>query len=67
MLRSKLSEHGNLVKFADRIKTELVDTGPSFSVPHLHPEPSSSTSRKGPSQSKMLLLLPFYFKNFFFP
>lgn len=50
VLRSKLLEHGNLVKFAERIKTELVDTGPSFSVPHLHPEPSSSTSRKGPSQ-----------------
>lgn len=59
MLRSKLLEHDNLVRYAERIKTEFVDTGPSFSVPHLHAESSSSTSRKGQSQSKMLKL--FYF------
>ncbi|EXC27883.1 hypothetical protein L484_009206 [Morus notabilis] len=50
VLRSKLLEHDNLVRYAERIKTEFVDTGPSISVPHLHAESSSSTSRKGQSQ-----------------
>ena len=54
VLRSKLAEHGNLVRYAERIKTNFVDTGPSYSVPYFHVEPSSSTSRKGPTRSKIL-------------
>ncbi|KAL5549354.1 hypothetical protein UlMin_004585 [Ulmus minor] len=50
ILRSKLLEHDNLVRFAERIKTEFVDSGPSYSVPHVHTDPSSSSApRKGPS------------------
>ncbi|PON66141.1 Mitochondrial outer membrane transport complex protein, metaxin [Parasponia andersonii] len=51
VLRSKLLEHGNLVRYAERVKTDFVDTGPSYSAPHFHAEPSSSNPKKGPRQS----------------
>ncbi|CAL8990546.1 unnamed protein product [Prunus brigantina] len=46
VLRSKLLEHENLVRYVDRLKTELVDAGSSSSVPNY---PSSAAPRRGPS------------------
>ncbi|KAH7544701.1 hypothetical protein FEM48_Zijuj01G0013600 [Ziziphus jujuba var. spinosa] len=55
LLRSKLLEHDNLVKYAERLKTEFVDASSSSSVPHFHAESSSSAPRRGPPKwSKML-------------
>ncbi|XP_048333784.2 mitochondrial outer membrane import complex protein METAXIN [Ziziphus jujuba] len=48
LLRSKLLEHDNLVKYAERLKTEFVDASSSSSVPHFHAESSSSAPRRGP-------------------
>lgn len=50
VLRSKLLEHDNLVKYAEKHKMELIEAGSSSSsVPHFQPGPSSSAPRKGPS------------------
>ncbi|ONI27314.1 hypothetical protein PRUPE_1G079200 [Prunus persica] len=46
VLRSKLLEHENLVRYVDRLKTEFVDAGSSSSVPNY---PSSAAPRRGPS------------------
>ncbi|KAK9269620.1 hypothetical protein L1049_001397 [Liquidambar formosana] len=50
VLRSKLLEHGNLVRYAEKLKTEFLEAGSSSSsVPLFHSNPSSSTPRRGPS------------------
>lgn len=61
MLRSKLLEHSNLVQYAEKLKTEFMEAGSSSSsVPRFPAEPSSSTSRRGPSNwSKILSLFKF--------
>ena len=46
MLRSKLLEHSNLVRYAEKYMTELVEVGTSSS-----PLPSSSRSSTGASSS----------------
>ncbi|KAF4381260.1 hypothetical protein G4B88_009588 [Cannabis sativa] len=51
VLRRKLLEHGNLVRYVERVKTEFVETGPSYSVPHFRADSSSSIPKKGPSKS----------------
>ncbi|XP_062077368.1 mitochondrial outer membrane import complex protein METAXIN [Humulus lupulus] len=51
VLRQKLLEHGNLVRYVERVKAEFVETGPSYSVPHFQAESSSSNPKKGPSKS----------------
>lgn len=52
MLRSKLLEHENLVRYVDRLKTEFVDAGSSSSVPNY---PSSAAPRRGPSNWSEIL------------
>ncbi|KAJ9689264.1 hypothetical protein PVL29_014774 [Vitis rotundifolia] len=50
VLRSKLLEHSNLVRYAEKLKAEFMEAGSSSSsVPQFPAEPSSSTSRRGPS------------------
>ncbi|XP_021816042.1 mitochondrial outer membrane import complex protein METAXIN [Prunus avium] len=49
VLRSKLLEHENLVRYVDRLKTEIVDAGSSSSVPNFNASPSSAAPRRGPS------------------
>lgn len=49
LLKSKLLEHGNLVRYAEKLKTEFVEAGSSSSIPPFPSDPSSSTPRKGPS------------------
>ncbi|KAK1550908.1 hypothetical protein Q3G72_026717 [Acer saccharum] len=49
VLRSKLVENSNLIRFAERVKTEFIEAGSSSSVPQFHSDPSSSTPRRGPS------------------
>ncbi|KAM2638054.1 hypothetical protein EV1_022478 [Malus domestica] len=51
VLRSKLLEHENLVKYADRLKVEFVDSGSPSSVPNFHGNSSSAAPRRGPSNS----------------
>ncbi|BBG92810.1 metaxin-related protein [Prunus dulcis] len=52
VLRSKLLEHENLVRYVDRLKTEFVDAGSSSSVPNY---PSSAAPRRGPSNWSEIL------------
>ncbi|KAL6292567.1 hypothetical protein ACE6H2_000709 [Prunus campanulata] len=47
VLRSKLLEHENLVRYVDRLKTEIVDAGSSSSVPNFNANPSSAAPRRG--------------------
>ncbi|KAH9805794.1 mitochondrial outer membrane import complex protein METAXIN [Citrus sinensis] len=47
LLKSKLLEHGNLVRYAEKLKTEFVEAGSSSSIPPFPSDPSSSTPRKG--------------------
>ncbi|MBA0553194.1 hypothetical protein Golob_012396, partial [Gossypium lobatum] len=49
VLRSKLLEHDNIVRYAEKLKTELIESGSSSSGPQFHSVPSSSTPRKGSS------------------
>ncbi|KAG8484983.1 hypothetical protein CXB51_021686 [Gossypium anomalum] len=49
VLRSKLLEHDNIVRYAEKLKTELIESGSSSSGPQFRSVPSSSTPRKGPS------------------
>ncbi|KAK2982375.1 hypothetical protein RJ640_026573 [Escallonia rubra] len=49
VLRSKLAEHNNLLRYADSKAHLLVAGSPSPSVPSSHSDPSSSASRQGPS------------------
>ncbi|XP_009334573.2 mitochondrial outer membrane import complex protein METAXIN-like [Pyrus x bretschneideri] len=51
VLQSKLLEHENLVKYADRLKVEFVDSGSPSSVPNFHRNSSSAAPRRGPSNS----------------
>ncbi|KAF5456355.1 hypothetical protein F2P56_025849, partial [Juglans regia] len=49
VMRSKLLEHANLVKYAEKLKIELIEAGSSSSsVPYFQSDPPSSTSRRGP-------------------
>lgn len=53
VLRSKLLENSNLVRYAETLKMEFVDSDPpsaSASASQTHSDPSSSTSGKGPSE-----------------
>ncbi|XWS28132.1 hypothetical protein CRYUN_Cryun25bG0039400 [Craigia yunnanensis] len=49
VLRSKLLEHDNIVRYAEKLKMELIESGSSSSGPQFHSVPSSSAPRKGPS------------------
>ena len=49
MLRSKLLEHSNLVRFADKLKMEFIEAGSSSSIPPSHADPLSSFARGGTS------------------
>ncbi|KAK3006479.1 hypothetical protein RJ639_016080 [Escallonia herrerae] len=49
VLRSKLAEHNNLLRYADSKAHLLVAGSPFPSVPSSHSDPSSSASRQGPS------------------
>ncbi|KAL6976548.1 metaxin 1, partial [Sarracenia purpurea var. burkii] len=49
VLRSKLLEHSNLVRYADKLKREFVEAGSSSSVPLFHADQSASFSRPGGS------------------
>ncbi|KAK3001204.1 hypothetical protein RJ639_021998 [Escallonia herrerae] len=49
VLRSKLAEHNNLLRYADSKAHLLVAGSPSPSVPSSHSDQSSSASRQGPS------------------
>lgn len=52
VLRTKLLEHGNLIKYAEKLKMELIEAGSSSSsIPHNQSDPSSSASRRGPPKS----------------
>ena len=75
MLRSKLLEHSNLVRYAEKYMTELVEVGtssmPSSSSSRSSSGASSSTPRRGPyNWSKMFLTVKYIFifvmKCFFF-
>ena len=46
VLRTKLLEHGNLVRYAEKLKLEFLEAPSSSSSPPLHSFPSSF-SRKG--------------------
>lgn len=52
VLRGKLLEHSNLVRYADKLKLEFVEGGSSSSTPPLHTDPSSSFSRRAGSKPK---------------
>ncbi|XWS52253.1 hypothetical protein CRYUN_Cryun11dG0052100 [Craigia yunnanensis] len=49
VLRSKLLEHDNIVRYAEKLKMELIESGSSSSGPQFHSVHSSSAPRKGPS------------------
>lgn len=49
VLRSKLLEHGNLIRYEERLKTEFIEAGSSSAVPQSPSDFSSSTPRRGPS------------------
>ncbi|XP_042939692.1 mitochondrial outer membrane import complex protein METAXIN-like isoform X1 [Carya illinoinensis] len=49
VLRTKLLEHGNLVKYAEKLELELIEAGSSSSsVPSFQTDPPTSSSRRGP-------------------
>lgn len=50
VLRLALSEHGNLIRYAEKLKSEYLEGGSSSSVPQFHSE-ASSTSTRRPSNS----------------
>ncbi|KAJ7979426.1 mitochondrial outer membrane import complex protein METAXIN-like [Quillaja saponaria] len=53
VLRGKLLQYDNLVRYADKLKTELIEAGSSLaSAPHFQSDSSASTPRRGPSNSK---------------
>ncbi|XP_044498083.1 mitochondrial outer membrane import complex protein METAXIN-like [Mangifera indica] len=52
VLRSKLLNHDNLVRYAEKHKVDLIEDGPSSSVPQFHSNPSSATPRRGPPNWK---------------
>ncbi|XP_057472774.1 mitochondrial outer membrane import complex protein METAXIN-like [Actinidia eriantha] len=45
VLRSKLLEHSNLVRYADKLKMEFIDSGSSSSIPPANADPLSSFAR----------------------
>ncbi|XP_057509559.1 mitochondrial outer membrane import complex protein METAXIN-like isoform X2 [Actinidia eriantha] len=47
VLRSKLAEHSNLVRYADKLKMEFIEAGSSSSIPPSHADPLSSFARGG--------------------
>ncbi|CAH9096033.1 unnamed protein product [Cuscuta epithymum] len=51
VLRSKLSEYANLVKYTKNFKLQFIDTTELPSISQLHNEPSSSTSRRNSTWS----------------
>ncbi|GLT73067.1 hypothetical protein SLA2020_449490 [Shorea laevis] len=52
VLRTKLLEHGNLVKYAEKLKMEFIEAGSSSSsVSYFQSDPPSSASRRGPPNS----------------
>lgn len=50
VLRLALLEHGNLIRYAEKLKSEYLEGGSSSSVPQFHSE-ASSTSTRRPSNS----------------
>ncbi|XVF69952.1 hypothetical protein PTKIN_Ptkin11bG0122100 [Pterospermum kingtungense] len=65
VLRSKLLEHDNIVRYAEKLKMELIESGSSSSGPQFHSVPSPSAQRKGPSNWSKLLHLKVIFLYFF--
>jgi len=51
VLRSKLLEHSNLVRYADKLKTEFIETSSSSPIPTFPAYPSSSFSKPGGASS----------------
>ncbi|XP_065850000.1 mitochondrial outer membrane import complex protein METAXIN [Euphorbia lathyris] len=48
VLRSSLLEHSNLLKYAEKLKTDFIEAdSSSSSIPQFHSESSSSTARRG--------------------
>ncbi|XWS73284.1 hypothetical protein CRYUN_Cryun02cG0114900 [Craigia yunnanensis] len=56
VLRSKLLEHDNIVRYAEKLKMELIESGSSSSGPQFHLVSSSSAPRKGPSNWILVLI-----------
>ncbi|XP_073262430.1 mitochondrial outer membrane import complex protein METAXIN-like [Populus alba] len=50
MLQSALLEHGNLIRYAEKLKTDFMEAGSSSSVPQFLSD-ASSTSTRRPSNS----------------
>lgn len=65
VLRTKLLEHGNLVKYAEKLKMEFIEAGSSSSsVSYFESDPPSSASRRGPPNSSKIIFnsrLVFFF------
>ncbi|WCJ42246.1 metaxin-related [Euphorbia peplus] len=52
VLQISISEHHNLLRYAEKLKTDFLVAGSSSSpIPQFHSESSSSTARRGPSNS----------------
>lgn len=71
VLRTKLLEHGNLVKYAEKLKMEFIEAGSSSSsASYFQSDPPSSASRRGPSNSSKMIfnsrLVSFSFSFFVF-
>jgi hypothetical protein len=71
VLRTKLLEHGNLVKYAEKLKMEFIEAGSSSSsASYFQSDPPSSASRRGPSNSSKMIfnsrLVSFFFSFFVF-
>ncbi|KAK8635446.1 hypothetical protein V6N13_004183 [Hibiscus sabdariffa] len=49
VLRSKLLGHNNIIRYAEKLKMELIESSSSSSGPQIHSVPSSSTPKRGPS------------------
>jgi len=53
VLRLALSEHGNLIRYAEKLKSEYLEGGSSSSVPQFHSEASSTSTRRPSNSSKI--------------
>nr|TKR85255.1 metaxin-related family protein [Populus alba] len=46
MLQSALLEHGNLIRYAEKLKTDFMEAGSSSSVPQFLSDASSTSTRR---------------------
>lgn len=60
MLRGKLLEHDNIIRYAEKLKMEFLEAGSSSSVPQPHSSPSSSGQRKWTWNWSKILLFNFF-------